>query len=80
LILLDCCSFLASAGRAVGFSYSLAHDDSFEPFLFAIAGSITFDSLMFLLLPKTPGFEKIGWTGLARVGLLRHVWGHIAVT
>jgi MFS family permease len=60
LSLVFCCSFLASAGGAIGVSYSLAHYNSFEPFLFVIAGSITIGCLLFLLLPKTRGFAKIG--------------------
>ena len=53
-------SFLASAAGAVGVSYTLAHYDSFEPFLFVIAASIAMGSLLFLLMPKSRDFQKIG--------------------
>jgi MFS family permease len=60
LSLVFCCSFLASAVGAIGVSWSLGHYNSFEPFLFVIAGSITIGCLLFLLLPRTRGFAKIG--------------------
>lgn len=58
--LLFCCSFLASGAGSVGVSYSLAHYNTFSPFLFFISGSITVGCLLFLLLPSTRGFQKIG--------------------
>ena len=58
--LLMTCSFLASATGAVGVSLSLELYDSFEPLLFAIAGSIVIGSIMFLFMPKSQNFEKIG--------------------
>lgn len=60
LSLLFCCSFLASAAGALGVSYTLKVYDSFEPFLFVIAGSIVIGSFLFLLMPKSRTFEKIG--------------------
>lgn len=58
--LLMTCSFLASATGAIGVSISLRMYDSFEPLLFAIAGSIVIGSLLFLFMPKSRSFEKIG--------------------
>lgn len=60
LSLLFCTSFLASATGALGVSYTLKVYDSFEPFLFVIAVSITIGSFLFLLMPKSRTFEKIG--------------------
>jgi predicted MFS family arabinose efflux permease len=60
LSLVFCCSFLASAVGAIGVSYSLGHYNSFKPFLVVIGGSITIGCLLFLLLPRTRGFAKIG--------------------
>lgn len=60
LSLLFCASFLASATGALGVSYTLRVYDSFEPFLFVIAGSITIGSFLFLLMPKSKDIEKIG--------------------
>ena len=34
--------------------------DSFEPFLFVIAGSIVVGSTLFLLMPKARDYPKIG--------------------
>jgi hypothetical protein len=44
----------------MGVSYSLAHYNSFKPFLFVIAGSIVIGCGLFLLLPRSRDFEKIG--------------------
>jgi MFS family permease len=60
LSLLFCASFLASATGALGVSFTLRVYDSFEPFLFVIAGSIVIGSFLFLLMPKSRNFEKIG--------------------
>ena len=53
-------AFLSSAVGALGVSYTLGRYDSFEPFLFVIAASITVGSLLFLLMPATREGEKIG--------------------
>jgi len=53
-------AFLASAVGALGVSYTLARYDSFEPFLFVIAGSIVIGSTLFLLMPKARDYPKIG--------------------
>lgn len=58
--LLMTCSFLASATGALGVSYTLSRFDSFEPFLWVIAGSILVGSLLFLLMPKSRNLPKIG--------------------
>jgi MFS family permease len=58
--LLFCCSFLASGAGALGVSYSLAHYNSFAPFLFVLTGTITAGCLLLLFLPKSRDFEKIG--------------------
>lgn len=60
LSMLFCASFLSSAAGALGVSYTLRVYDSFEPFLFVIAGSIAIGSLLFLFMPKSRDFEKIG--------------------
>jgi len=60
LSLLMSCAFLSSAAGALGVSYTLKVYDSFEPFLFVIAGSITIGSVLFLLMPKSRDFERIG--------------------
>lgn len=60
LSLLYCCTFLAAAGGAGGISLSLKLTDSFSPFMYVISGTIVIGSLLFLLLPKCPDFEKIG--------------------
>jgi MFS family permease len=58
--LLMTCAFLSSAAGALGVSYTLSVYDSFEPFLFVIAGSIVIGSTLFLLMPKSRDFPKIG--------------------
>jgi MFS family permease len=60
LSLLFCASFLSSATGALGVSYTLSVYDSFEPFLFVIAGSIVVGSFLFLLMPSSRDAEKIG--------------------
>ena len=50
----------SDAAGAIGVSYTLSHYDSFEPFLYVIAGSILIGSLLFLLMPKSREFPKIG--------------------
>ncbi|MFA7601480.1 MAG: MFS transporter [Novosphingobium sp.] len=58
--LLTTCAFLASATGALGVSYTLSRFDSFEPFLWVIAGSIMVGSFLFLLMPKSRDVPKIG--------------------
>ena len=58
--LLMSASFLSSAAGALGVSYTLQRYDSFEPFLFVIAGAITVGSFLFLLMPKSRDAEKVG--------------------
>jgi MFS family permease len=53
-------SFLVSATGALLISLTLHLADSFAPFLFLVAGTITVGSVLFLLLPKRRDFEKIG--------------------
>ena len=53
-------SFLSSASGALGVSYTLNRYDSFEPFLFVIAGAIVLGSLLFLALPASRDTEKVG--------------------
>jgi MFS family permease len=60
LSLLFCTSFLSSAAGALGVSYTLSVYDSFEPFLYVIAGSIVVGSILFLLMPWSHKAEKIG--------------------
>lgn len=60
LSLLMSCAFLSSAAGALGVSYTLSLYDSFEPFLYVIAGSIVIGSSLFLLMPRSREFEKIG--------------------
>src|SRR5690606_34344828 len=60
LSLLMCASFLSSASGALGVSYTLSRYQSFEPFLFVIAGSIAIGSLLFLLMPGGREVEKVG--------------------
>lgn len=58
--LLMTASFLSSATGALGVSFTLRRFDSFEPFLFVIAGSIAVGSFLFLMMPKSRRVEKIG--------------------
>ncbi len=58
--LVNCVSFLASAGGGVAVSFTLGRYDSFTPFLWVLVGSIAIGSLLFLLLPREGHFEKIG--------------------
>ncbi len=60
LSLVMTCAFLASATGALGVSYTLNRFDSFEPFLYVIAASIFVGSFLFLLMPKSRDFAKIG--------------------
>ena len=54
------CSFLSSAAGALMISLTLKLTDSFAPFLFLVTGTVTFGTLLFLLLPKSSAAEKIG--------------------
>lgn len=58
--LVHCMSFLTSATGAAAISLTLKLTDSFAPFLFLVSGTITVGALLFLLLPKSRDFEKIG--------------------
>ncbi len=53
-------TFLTSAIGAGTISLTLRLTDSFAPFMFLVAGTITVGGLLFLLLPKSRDFEKIG--------------------
>jgi len=54
------CSFAASASGALMISGILTVWDSFAPFLYLVAGTVTAGSLLFLLLPKSRHVERIG--------------------
>lgn len=54
------CSFLASASGALAISASLATFDTFGPFLYMVAGTITVGSLLFLALPWRKDRPLIG--------------------
>lgn len=54
------CSFAASACGALLISGTLTVWDSFAPFLYLVAGTVTAGSLLFLRLPKARNVEKIG--------------------
>ncbi len=58
--LVNCVSFLASAAGGVAVSYTLAAYNSFTPFLWVLVGAIAAGSLLFLLLPRDDGLQKIG--------------------
>ncbi len=58
--LIHTCAFLASATGALSISLTLKLTDSFAPFLFIVAGTISVGSLLFLFLPKSRATEKIG--------------------
>lgn len=60
LSLVFCCSFLASATGALSISLTLKLTDSFSPFLYLVAGTITIGSVLFLMMPKSRDMEKIG--------------------
>lgn len=53
-------AFLASASGALAISGTLKLWDSFQPFLFLVAGAITVGSLLFLFLPRSRDAERIG--------------------
>jgi MFS family permease len=54
------CSFLASAVGSLAVSWTLGVFDSFAPFLFFISGAIVVGSFLFLLLPRSRSFPKVG--------------------
>jgi MFS family permease len=58
--LVQAASFLSSAAGGLAISLTLKLSNSYVPFLFIVAGTITVGSLLFLLLPKGREFEKIG--------------------
>lgn len=58
--LLMTASFLSSATGAFGVSATLKLYDSFSPFLFVIAGAIVIGSSLFLFMPRSRDFPKIG--------------------
>lgn len=60
LSLLFCCSYLASATGSLILSITLHAYDSFSAFLYFIAAATLAGGAIFLLLPKSEGFEKIG--------------------
>ncbi len=53
-------TFLASATGALSISLTLKLTDSFAPFLFIVAGTISAGSLLFFFLPKSRRLAKIG--------------------
>ena len=58
--LLFMASFTGSALGALSISLTLKLSDSFAPFLFLVSGTITLGSLLFLALPKSRDFVKVG--------------------
>ena len=52
--------FLATATGSLTISASLKATDSFSPFLSLVSGTVLVGSLLFLLLPKSRAFEKVG--------------------
>lgn len=54
------CSFAASASGALLISGTLTIWDSFTPFLYLVAGTVTVGSLLFLFLPPGRDGDKIG--------------------
>lgn len=58
--LLFTCSFMVSATGALLISLTLRLTDSFAPFLWFVAGTITIGSILFLQLPKDRNIAKIG--------------------
>lgn len=60
LSMLFLCSFLAAAIGAGGISLTLKLTDSFSPFLYAVSGTVLVGSLLFLFMPKSRQFPKIG--------------------
>lgn len=60
LALVHCITFFTSAVGAGAISLTLKLTDSFSPFLYLVSGTIVVGSLLFLLLPKSRTFEKIG--------------------
>ncbi len=60
LALVHSATFLSSAVGGIGISLTLTRTDSFTPFLFIVAGTITVGCLLFLLLPKGRSFARIG--------------------
>jgi MFS family permease len=60
LSLVFCCSYLASASGSLILSRLLSAQDSFGPFLYLVAAATIIGGTIFLLLPQSKGFEKIG--------------------
>jgi MFS family permease len=60
LSLLMGCVFLATATGSLTISASLRLTDSFSPFLYLLSGTVLVGSLLFLLLPRSRDFKKIG--------------------
>jgi MFS family permease len=60
LSLLMGCVFLATATGSLTISAILKTSDSFSPFLYLVSGTVLVGSLIFLLLPKSREFEKVG--------------------
>jgi MFS family permease len=58
--LVHCVSFLTSATGAAAISLTLKLTDSFAPFLYLVSATILAGSLLFLLLPRSRSFAKIG--------------------
>jgi MFS family permease len=58
--LVHCVSFLTSATGAAAISLTLKLTDSFAPFLYLVSGTIAAGALLFLALPGSRDFEKIG--------------------
>jgi hypothetical protein len=53
-------TFLATSVGAASISLTLKLADSFAPYLYFVSGTVLVGSLMFLLLPRSRDFEKIG--------------------
>jgi MFS family permease len=52
--------FLATATGSLTISASLKATDSFSPFLYLVSGTVLVGSLLFLMLPRSRSFEKVG--------------------
>ena len=52
--------FLATTTGSLSISASLRVADSFSPYLYILSGTVLLGSLLFLLMPRSRDFEKIG--------------------
>jgi MFS family permease len=60
LAVLTCFAFLATATGSIAISVTLDKADTFAPYLYVVSGTVLLGCLLFLFLPRSSSFPKVG--------------------